>query len=248
MTPTTIGWVLADGYDGGAAALASAEFTVQPGPNRIGAVNAAEQTAAAVLQVQTMLTARGERLHGIGVTWSADAAVAAALLVECLTDAGFDNVVPVRLHQAAADGFTEPEPQLALARGAAQALQPSRELSGISADAPPDDLPTLGQPSDPVRSRTVSYAGALAMLAAGSVGFVVSLSIALSVQLNPAKDAQPAHHQVATAPVVSPTAPIVTPAAAHAAAPSAAGPEVPPEAPAVLDPPAGEDPPGVDGQ
>ena len=38
-----------------------------------------------------------QRLRVIGVTWNDEASAQAALLLESLTDAGFDNVVPVRL-------------------------------------------------------------------------------------------------------------------------------------------------------
>ena len=57
--------------------------------------------AAAVLRAEATAASCDRRLHVIGVTWSDDAAAEAALLVESLTAAGFDNAVPVRLVEAA---------------------------------------------------------------------------------------------------------------------------------------------------
>ncbi|HEU4362950.1 MAG TPA: hypothetical protein VFR27_15810 [Mycobacterium sp.] len=229
---------MADGDDADGAALAGAEFTIQPRGDGLGAVNASEQAAAAVLRVQTTVAAQGERLRGIAVTWSPDATAEAALLLESLTEAGFDNVVPV-------EGVTEAEAQLALAHGAALALGPNRELSdafnGVSTDAPPDDHSAPQHATGQVRSRTLSYTGALAMLVAGAVSFVVSTSIALSLHLGPAKEVRPAH-QVAEAPATPPIAKPVAPAAAETAPPPAAAGDTPPEAPAASDPPSGEAP------
>ncbi|HZE16105.1 MAG TPA: hypothetical protein VE197_10575 [Mycobacterium sp.] len=57
--------------------------------------------AAAVLRAEATAASCDRRLHVIGVTWSDDAAAEAALLVESLTADGLDNVVPVRLVEAA---------------------------------------------------------------------------------------------------------------------------------------------------
>jgi hypothetical protein len=236
MTPTMVGWVLADARDADGATLAGAEFTVQPRRDGVGAVNASAQAAAAVLRVHTLVEAQGERLRGIGVTWSADAAAQSALLLESLTGAGFDNVVPVRFHQAAeslTEGATEADAQLALARGAALALEPGLELSGVFTDPQPDDRPLPARTRGRERSRMQSYTGALAMLVTGAVTFIVSLSITLSSQLTPAKEVRPAH-QVANAP--EKTLPIAQPVPV-AAPPPAGRPETPAEAPAAPDSP-----------
>ena len=45
--------------------------------------------------------ADGHQLHAIGVTWSQDADLEAALVLDSLADVGFDNVVAVQLPQAA---------------------------------------------------------------------------------------------------------------------------------------------------
>jgi hypothetical protein len=47
-----------------------------------------------------MAGASDRRLRVIGVTWNDEASAEAALLLEALTDAGFDNVVPVRFLEA----------------------------------------------------------------------------------------------------------------------------------------------------
>jgi hypothetical protein len=55
---------------------------------------------AEVLRVDALAAASHHRLRVIGVTWNDEASARAALLLEALTDAGFDNVVPVRLLDA----------------------------------------------------------------------------------------------------------------------------------------------------
>src|SRR6202011_2354839 len=64
------------------------------------ALNTAEQVADEVLRVDALAAAGDRRLRVIGLTWKDEAAAQAALLLEALTDAGFDNVVPVRLLEA----------------------------------------------------------------------------------------------------------------------------------------------------
>lgn len=98
MTPTSLGLVLVDGEDADGPTLARDELSVARGTD---AGNASEQATAAALRLQSMVEAQGQRLRGIGVTWSDDAVADAALLVESLTEAGFDNVVPVRFPHAA---------------------------------------------------------------------------------------------------------------------------------------------------
>jgi hypothetical protein len=63
-------------------------------------VGTAEQVADEVLRVNAQAAASDHHLRVIGLTWSDDASAQAALLVEALTDAGFVNVVPVRLLDA----------------------------------------------------------------------------------------------------------------------------------------------------
>ena len=74
-------------------------FEVRP-RRQSSAQHTCEQAAAAVMRTEAIATARGHRLHSIGVTWSDDADTEASLLLRSLSDSGFDNVVPIRLPEA----------------------------------------------------------------------------------------------------------------------------------------------------
>ncbi|WP_050947751.1 DUF7159 family protein [Mycobacterium xenopi] len=100
MTPTIVGWVLVDGHDADGAILEHDDFAVHTGGG-MRAIDTAEQVSAAVFRAQELAATLDRRLHVIGVSWSDDATAEAALLLESLTGAGFDNVVPVRSVQAA---------------------------------------------------------------------------------------------------------------------------------------------------
>ena len=108
MTPTTVGLVLVEGQDADGATMDKDEFAVHE-RGLVSAVNTSEKAAAAVMRTEAIAAARGHRLHSIGVTWSEDADTEASLLLESLSESGFDNVVAVRL----------PEATEALARGIA---------------------------------------------------------------------------------------------------------------------------------
>ncbi len=95
----SVGWVLAEGRDADGTILDHDDFQVRTGSG-VRAVNTSAQTTAAVLDAQEAALGHDHRLHVIGVTWSDQSAAEAALLLESLTNAGFDNVVPIRLHQA----------------------------------------------------------------------------------------------------------------------------------------------------
>ncbi len=99
VTPTAVGWVLAEGHGADGTILDHQELALHAG-HGVRAVNTAEQVADEVLRVDALAGASDHRLHVIGVTWNDEASAQAALLVEALTDAGFDNVVPVRLLDA----------------------------------------------------------------------------------------------------------------------------------------------------
>ncbi len=111
MTPTTVGLVLVGGQDADGATMDKDEFAVHE-RGLVSAVNTSEKAAAAVLRTEAIAAARGHRLHSIGVTWSQDADTEASLLLESLSESGFDNVVAVRL----------PEATEALARGIASVI------------------------------------------------------------------------------------------------------------------------------
>jgi hypothetical protein len=99
VTPTTFGWVLAEGHGADGTILDHHEVALRGGRG-VRPVDTAEQVAAEVLRAQSIAFEGDHRLRVIGVTWNDDAAAPAALLLELLTDAGFDNVVPVRLLDA----------------------------------------------------------------------------------------------------------------------------------------------------
>jgi hypothetical protein len=99
LTSTSVGWVLVEGRDADGNIVDHDDFEVRTGAG-LQAVNTSEQASAAVLDAQAAATSFDQRLHVVGVTWSDDAAAESALLLESLNDAGFDNIVPVRLHEA----------------------------------------------------------------------------------------------------------------------------------------------------
>ena len=108
MTPTAVGLVLVEGHEADGPTMDREAFPVHAS-DRDNSVHTSKQAAAAVRRTQTLANARGHRLHSIGVTWTDDAETEASLLLESLTESGFDNVVPVRF----------PEATDALARGIA---------------------------------------------------------------------------------------------------------------------------------
>jgi hypothetical protein len=99
LTSTSVGWVLVEGRDADGTILDHDDFEVRPATG-LQAVYTSEQASAAVIDAQTAAAGEDQRLHVVGVTWSDEAAAESALLLETLTDAGFDNIVPVRLHDA----------------------------------------------------------------------------------------------------------------------------------------------------
>jgi hypothetical protein len=99
VTPTTVGWVLAEGH-GADGTIADHRELALHGGRGVRAVSTAEQVADEVLRVDALAAASDHHLRVIGLTWNDDASAPAALLLEALTDAGFDNVVPVRLLDA----------------------------------------------------------------------------------------------------------------------------------------------------
>lgn len=99
LTSTSVGWVLVEGRDADGTILDHDDFEVRSATG-VQAVYTSEQASAAVLDAQAAATAYNQRLHVVGVTWSDAAGAEAALLLESLTDAGFENVVPIRLHDA----------------------------------------------------------------------------------------------------------------------------------------------------
>ncbi|MCV7397093.1 DUF7159 family protein [Mycobacterium paraseoulense] len=99
VTPTAIGWVLAEGHGADGTILDHRELALDAGRGA-RAAGTAEQVADEIARVEAQAAASDHRLRIIGVTWSDEASAQAALLLEVLTDAGFDNIVPVRQLEA----------------------------------------------------------------------------------------------------------------------------------------------------
>ncbi|UXA09398.1 hypothetical protein KXD96_16830 [Mycobacterium sp. SMC-2] len=95
VTPTAVGWVLAEGHGADGTILDHRELELDACPGA-RPVSTAEQMADEVLRVEAQAAASDHRLRLVGVTWNDEASAQAALLLEALTDAGLDNVVPVR--------------------------------------------------------------------------------------------------------------------------------------------------------
>lgn len=95
MTPAAIGWVLAEGHRADGTILDHRELDLDASRG-MRALSTAEQVADEVLRVEAQAAATDHRLRVIGVTWNDDASAQAALVLEALTNAGLDNVVPVR--------------------------------------------------------------------------------------------------------------------------------------------------------
>jgi hypothetical protein len=314
LTPTTVGWVLAEGHGADGTIANHRELALRAGRG-VRAVSTAEQVADEVLRVDALAAASDHHLRVIGVTWNDEASAQAALLLEALTDAGFDNVVPVRLLEAVEtlaraiapvigyqqtavcilehewatvvmvdtrddetqtaikhvrggfDGltcwltgmferngwrpggvvvvgadsdingfswqlekalpvpvFAQTMAQVTVARGAALAAARSTEFTDEQLVAD-----TSEPAAAPARPRQLSYAGAVTALAAGAVGFVASVSLAVGIQLAP--DAQQARKHVVHAP---------TPQIAEAVAPAVAPPRETEQAVPQSKAPAGE--------
>jgi hypothetical protein len=99
VTPTTVGWVVAEGHGADGTILDHQELALRGGDG-VRALTTAEQVADEVLRVNALAAESDQHLRVIGVTWNDEASAQAALLLESLTDAGFDNIVPVRLLEA----------------------------------------------------------------------------------------------------------------------------------------------------
>ncbi|KUH75096.1 hypothetical protein AU184_07860 [Mycolicibacterium novocastrense] len=151
--------------------------------------------------------------------------------------ADLDTIMPRLETVLSVPVFAPAEAELALARGAALAAADS----GTSVFATEEALDRAGEQ----RRRQPAHAGPLAMLAAGTVTFVVSVSAAISMQLTPGKDTTPSEPtpaaksspDIAAAPAPLPAA---SPPPAAPPPPPPAEIPVPPEAPpvAVVDIPA----------
>ena len=93
ITSTGVGWVLADGSADDDATLDHDAFDVEAGDT--------SQHAVAVRGAQAIAAATGNEIRSIGVTYTHDAEPAARQLLQSLRESGYDNLVEVRLPQAA---------------------------------------------------------------------------------------------------------------------------------------------------
>ncbi|MGY4650924.1 DUF7159 family protein [Mycobacterium sp. URHB0021] len=104
---------------------------------------------------------------------------------------GLDDIMPALEDALSVPVFAPAEAGLALARGAALASTQNTDLAFTDEYAAPVPLPRHRRHEDR-RRRPLAQSGPVAMLAAGTVTFVVSVSIAISMQITPKRDALPA--------------------------------------------------------
>ncbi|MDT5147321.1 MAG: hypothetical protein QOC58_1966 [Mycobacterium sp.] len=95
VTPAAVGWVLVEGHGADGTILDHRELALLAGRG-VRAVSTAEQVVDEVLRVEAQATQSDHHVRVVGVTWNDEAAAQAALVLEALTDAGMENIVPVR--------------------------------------------------------------------------------------------------------------------------------------------------------
>ncbi|OBB95063.1 hypothetical protein A5779_18835 [Mycolicibacterium peregrinum] len=99
LTPSTVGLVLVEGCEADGATVDHEALDIRGlAPARTDDICA--DVVKAVRRVERVAAERGLRLAAIGVTWSSGAAAEAAVLLKKFTDAGFADVIPVRLPHA----------------------------------------------------------------------------------------------------------------------------------------------------
>ncbi|MDG4666809.1 hypothetical protein [Mycobacterium sp. 236(2023)] len=148
-----------------------------------------------------------------------------------------DGLLPVLEDALAVPVFSPDEAQLALARGAALACAQPAEFGSW-------DIGETRPAKQPVAKR-FARTGPAALLAAGAVAFVVSVSAAVALQLapepaapqpSPAAETAPRSPAAAPRPVApAPAAPVIDPAFTAPEAPAPVIDEVPAEAPPVAE-------------
>lgn len=99
LTPSTVGLVLVEGSEADGATVDHEALDIRGlVPARTDDVCA--DVVKAVRRAERVAAERGLRLTTIGVTWSSGAATEATVLLKKFDDAGFGDVVPVRLPHA----------------------------------------------------------------------------------------------------------------------------------------------------
>ena len=149
---------------------------------------------------------------------------------------GLDEFLPELEEALSVPVFSPAEAELALARGAALASTASIDLP--FADFAVPQGPATGEQGAAAGRRPLAHVGALSLLVAGVLTFVVSVSVAISLELAPREQSGPAEPVGA---VEAPQAP-AAPAARVSVPPAAPVISVPPAAP-VAPPPLPEAPP-----
>ena len=81
VTPTALGWVLAEGHGADGTILDHRELELR-GDGDLPAVSTAEQVADEVLRIDALAAENQQHLRVIGVTWNDEASAQAALLLE----------------------------------------------------------------------------------------------------------------------------------------------------------------------
>lgn len=182
LTPTAAERVLVAGRDAGGSLL-NCDTVETPVGGGATTAEAAARVVETVLRSQALSAENGRDLRTIGVTWTDDAVAEAALVLEKLADAGLDNVVAVRSAQA----VEAVEAGTAVTVGHGAALVAARNVAFLAVG---DDKPVVEQPAaDPATS--LRYTGAVAAVVVGALSFVVSLSLAVSLQNTPERDFGP---------------------------------------------------------
>lgn len=153
---------------------------------------------------------------------------------------GFESIIPELEDVLSVPVFAPEEATLALARGAALASAQNTDmpLHLFDDDLHRDSGRHRAGDQSTQRRRALSRVGPVAMLAAGLVTFVVSVSIAISLQLSPTREAQPGPVPAARAepPAAGrPSPPAMTPPVAIPPAPIVEA-ALPPPPPDVLPP------------
>lgn len=249
LTPETAEVVAVDGRDAGGGVVYRTVVDT-PAVGGAAAVEVAGQVVEIVLHAQAEAVESGRAVHALGVTWTDDATTTAALVVEKLSGAGMSNVVAVRFAQA-----TEAVPD----QPGQHAVGAAREATRNTAFPHVGVVETAPRPSAAARPtpQSLQYAGAAAMLVVGALTFVVSLSLAVSLQNTPEREVGPIERVATTTeptverPAAPRPEPTVAPVDVHepepaeqqdpAAAPEDApapeeAPEVAEEAPEVAEP------------
>ena len=161
---------------------------------------------------------------------------------------GFESILPQLEDALSVPVYAPEEAELALARGAALASAQTIELPLVGLDDGYDGQfgytvtgdGTAGRHRTQERRTPFGQAGAATLLIAGVLTFVVSVSIAVSVELTPRRDAGPGNPvpavNVSETPAAVKAIPPAMPPPVSIPAPEAVEPALPlPEAPVVDD-------------